>query len=119
MPDAALVAGGTGALGGAVVEELLDSGWEVWVCDREDRGATEGARFVQADLTDPAAAESAVSTVEGLRAVVNLVGGFASGPRLHETSLDDFMRMLTLNLVPGYTLARAAMPRLIDAGGGA
>ena len=125
---AVLVAGGTGALGGAVLRELLEGGHPVtatWVVERErDRareelGDPEGLSLVQADLMDPDAVGAAVDSVDALGAVVNLVGGFASGPRVHETDPDDWERLLRLNLRPGFLLARAAMPRLIERGGGA
>lgn len=123
-----LVAGGTGALGAAVVRELLDSGWAVtatWVVERErerieaDLGSHDALSLFEADLFDPEAAAAAVAGVEGLAAVVNLVGGFMSGPRVHETDAADFERMLRLNLMPGFNLARAAMPVLVERGGGA
>jgi NAD(P)-dependent dehydrogenase (short-subunit alcohol dehydrogenase family) len=60
-----------------------------------------------------------VEAVDDLEAVVNLVGGFASGPKVHETAPEDFNRMIELNLAPNFLLARAAMPRLVEAGGGA
>jgi NAD(P)-dependent dehydrogenase (short-subunit alcohol dehydrogenase family) len=127
MAETVLVAGGTGALGQAVVAELLDSGYAVvatWIVDRE-RERIEAAitadrlSLVRADLSDPAGAEEAVAFADDLAAVVNLVGGFAAGPKVHETDPDAFERMLTLNLRPGFLLARAAMPRLIERGGGA
>jgi NAD(P)-dependent dehydrogenase (short-subunit alcohol dehydrogenase family) len=60
-----------------------------------------------------------VAAVKDLDAVVNLVGGFADGPRLHETDPADFARLMQLNLTPAFLLARAAMPRLLERGGGA
>jgi NAD(P)-dependent dehydrogenase (short-subunit alcohol dehydrogenase family) len=122
-----LVAGGTGALGSAVVRELLDAGYAcavTWIVDKElERAQAElGDRvsFVRADLIDPeGGAEEAVAAVDDLEAVVDLVGGFASGPLLHETTWSDFERMLLLNLAPAFNLARAAMPRLVERGGGA
>jgi NAD(P)-dependent dehydrogenase (short-subunit alcohol dehydrogenase family) len=51
--------------------------------------------------------------------VVNLVGGFSDGPLVHETHPQDFERMWRLNVMPGFLLARAAMPRLMERGGGA
>ena len=122
-----LVAGGTGALGGAVVRELLDSGYEVtatWIVEQErDRVAAElgeRVRLVRADLTEPeGGAEETVAGVDDLEAVVDLVGGFAAGPKVHETDPDDFARMVQLNVAPAFLLARAAMPRLVARGGGA
>ena len=57
--------------------------------------------------------------VEDLRAVVNLVGGFSMGPKVEGAELADFEAMLRLNLFPAFNLARAAMPRLAEAAGGA
>ena len=121
-----LVAGGTGALGTAVVRELVDVGHHctlTWIVDREreriESELGEGVTLVRADLTDPAGAEAAVAAVDDLEAVVNLVGGYSQGPRVHETDPDDFRRMIDLNLTPAFLLARAAIPRLLERGGGA
>jgi NAD(P)-dependent dehydrogenase (short-subunit alcohol dehydrogenase family) len=127
MP-AVLVAGGTGALGAAVLSELLESGYPVtttWVVpDERDRvqGGFEGRSgltLVEADLMDADAVDEAVGGVDGLGAVVNLVGGFSAPGRVHESSVEDFESQLRLNLRPGFLLAQAAMPRLISNGGGA
>jgi NAD(P)-dependent dehydrogenase (short-subunit alcohol dehydrogenase family) len=122
-----LIAGGTGALGSAVVRELIDAGYGctvTWIVERELERAREQfgdeVEFVQADLIDPAGgAEAAVASVDDLEAVVNLVGGFAMGPLVHETSWDDFDKLLRLNLAPAFNLAHEAMPRLVERGGGA
>jgi NAD(P)-dependent dehydrogenase (short-subunit alcohol dehydrogenase family) len=132
MADAALVAGGAGALGSAVVAELRGRGCDVTVLDRHEHGdeapptppgggdGTLGRlAYVQADLLDQRSAAAAVASVDGLKAVVNLVGGFAMGPKVGEADLDEFEFMLRLNLFPAFNLARAAMPRLAAAGGGA
>jgi NAD(P)-dependent dehydrogenase (short-subunit alcohol dehydrogenase family) len=116
-----LVAGGTGYLGTAVVGELLGSGYSVaatWIVPKErERLESQPVEFVQADLFDPAATKSAVAAVDDLEAVVNLVGGFAVGPHVHETEPADFERLMRLNVTPAFNLARAAMPRLIERGG--
>ena len=118
-----LVAGGTGFLGTAVVRELVDSGYSVtatWVVERErERLADQPVELVQADLFDPAAVDAAVGGVGELEAVVNLVGGYAEGPRVHETSPADFDKLMRLNVKPCFLLARAAMPRLMERCSGA
>jgi NAD(P)-dependent dehydrogenase (short-subunit alcohol dehydrogenase family) len=118
-----LVAGGTGHLGVAVVRELIGSGYGVastWVVDAErERLAPEPVELIEADLFDPAAVDAAVAAVSELEAVVNLVGGFADGPLVHETDPDEFARLMRLNVTPAFLLARAAMPRLLERGGGA
>ncbi len=125
---AVLVAGGTGALGAAVLAAFLDEGRRVvatWVVEperdrvREELGGNDRLTLVQADLMDPAAVAAAVREVDGLAAVVNLVGGYAEGPRVHETAPEDFDAMLRLNLRPAFLLARAAMPVLMARVGGA
>jgi NAD(P)-dependent dehydrogenase (short-subunit alcohol dehydrogenase family) len=54
-----------------------------------------------------------------LRAVVNLVGGFSEGGRIHETPIADFEAQLRLNLRPTYLATAAALPALLAGGGGA
>ena len=122
-----LVTGGTGALGGAVVEAMLAAGWQVvatWVVPEErDRiPAHDDLELAQADLFDEQVVEElvrgAASGRHPLRAVVNLVGGYAAGTRVHETTVEDFERMFRLNVRPAFLVTRAAAPYLVDAGGG-
>jgi NAD(P)-dependent dehydrogenase (short-subunit alcohol dehydrogenase family) len=118
-----LVAGGTGHLGNAVVRELIGSGYGVaatWVVQHErERLDSEPVELIEADLFVPEQVEAATAAVDDLDAVVNLVGGFSDGPLVHETDPQDFERMWRLNVMPGFLLARAAMPRLMERGGGA
>jgi NAD(P)-dependent dehydrogenase (short-subunit alcohol dehydrogenase family) len=124
MTAEVLVAGGTGALGTAVVKELVAAGYPVgatWVVERERERleGVEGVELIKADLFDAKEAAAAVAAISDIAAVVNLVGGYAEGGRIHETEPDEFDRLMRLNLRPNVLLARAAMPRFLRQGGGA
>lgn len=119
-----LITGGTGGLGGAVTDAFLAEGWRVVLPVRGDRTHVEGAEVLPGvDLTDQTAVASAVKAAASrpeapLRAVVNLVGGYAGGVKVHELPLADFERQFELNVRPTFLVTRAALPHLIDAGGG-
>lgn len=119
-----LVAGGSSALGGAVIAALLAAGHPVSATYRRhppvaDEGQPGEVGWMRVDLTDPSEVAAAVDAVTGLGAVVNLAGGYTGGVSVHETSPDALDCMLRLNLLPVFLLARAAMPKLIARGGGA
>jgi NAD(P)-dependent dehydrogenase (short-subunit alcohol dehydrogenase family) len=128
MGRTAIVTGGTGGLGSAVTRAFLDDGWRVivpWVAERELERVERvpGLELLQADLFDEAsvAAVAALAAQEPgspLGAVVNLVGGYAEGGRVHETPIADFEAQLRINLRPTYLVSAAALPHLIAAGGG-
>jgi NAD(P)-dependent dehydrogenase (short-subunit alcohol dehydrogenase family) len=128
MEHSAIVTGGTGGLGAAVVARLLDDGWRVvvpWIVESELERVVErdGLELVQADLSDADAVASVVARGAGsdeapLRGVVNLVGGFAMGAKVHETPIEEFERQFRLNLRPTYLMVQAAVPHLLSGGGG-
>jgi NAD(P)-dependent dehydrogenase (short-subunit alcohol dehydrogenase family) len=129
MQSTAIVTGGTGGLGSAVVARLLDDGWRVvvpWIVEREleRMPRRDGLELIQADLFDPTAAEQVVSAAAGsddapLRGLVNLVGGFAAGGRVHETPIDEFEKQFRLNLRPTYLVTQASLARMVQRGDGA
>jgi NAD(P)-dependent dehydrogenase (short-subunit alcohol dehydrogenase family) len=123
MERTVLITGGTGGLGRAVVGAFVANGWRVVVPDARP-AELEGAEVVEADLTDPGAVARAVATAardDGapLRAVVNLVGGFAAGQPVASTPVEEFEAQFALNLRPTYLVTQAALPALVEAGGGA
>ena len=91
MARTALVTGGTGGLGVAVVEHLLARGWRVvvpWLAEHELERLPprDGLSLVEADLLDSGsvarvAGQAAADSEAPLGAAVNLVGGFAQGGR--------------------------------------
>ncbi len=128
MDKTAIVTGGTGGLGAAVTARLLDDGWRVvvpWVMEHELERVEErpGLKLVKADLFDEDNVMNVVSLAAGepsapLRGLVNLVGGFAMGGKVHETPIDEFDKQFRLNLRPTYLAVHAAVPHMIEAGGG-
>lgn len=129
MQFTAIVTGGTGGLGSAVVTRLLDDGWRVvvpWVFEHELERVPrrDGLELIEADLCDPQAVAEVVSTAAGaagppLRGLVNLVGGFHAGGRVHETPVDVFEKQFRLNLRPTYLVTQATLPHMVQAGAGA
>jgi NAD(P)-dependent dehydrogenase (short-subunit alcohol dehydrogenase family) len=126
MPTA-LITGATGGLGVSVVESFLDAGWRVvatYVIEGEHERLPKAAEAVKADLVDPDDVGRAVRLAANddeapLKAVANLVGGFAAGQPVADTPLADFEAQFKLNLRPTYLVTQCALPRLVAAGGGA
>jgi NAD(P)-dependent dehydrogenase (short-subunit alcohol dehydrogenase family) len=125
----ALITGGTGGLGTAVVDAFLEDGWRVvapWIYQSELERVTEreGLELVRADLFEHDDVARAVRTATSepaapLRAVVNLVGGFDAPGDVVDVPLERFERQFTLNLRPTYLVCQAAIPALLDGDGGA
>lgn len=126
----AVVTGGTGALGTAVVEALLADGWLVhvpWTTGSSARalldrfGSPPGLVLAPADLTDAGDAARFFRTVaEGgvpMRLLCNLVGGFAMSA-VADTGAETWERMWRLNATAPFMAIRQAVPLLESAGGG-
>jgi NAD(P)-dependent dehydrogenase (short-subunit alcohol dehydrogenase family) len=125
-----LVTGASGGLGPAVVAAFLDDGWRVVATSRsgrppQDLVGADRLESVATDLFEPADVAEAVTVAAAdragapLRALVNLVGGYAAGGLVHETPVEQFERQLTVNLRPTYLVTQAVLPHLVEGGGGA
>jgi len=121
-----LVTGGTGGLGAPVTEAFLADGWRVVVPVHHPDGGKVSAGAVAVpgvDLTEPAGVQATIEAAVAdpgapLRAVVNLVGGYAGGSKVDQMPIADFERQFTLNVRPTYLVTQAALPHLVAAGGG-
>lgn len=105
MPDRALVCGGAGALGSAIVEALRARGDDVLSIDKED-----------VDLTDASAVEAFWDERAGTpRWVVNVAGGFRPGT-VAESEPDELRHLTALNLETAWWSCRAAARRVPEGG---
>jgi len=129
----ALITGGGGGLGAAVVSDFLAHGWRV-VAPHRGPEVPEGLQAhgqagdrlvaVRGDVFEPdevsaTVREACASEDQPLAAIVNLIGGFAAPGRVHETPVDAFENMLRLNLRATYLVCSAAIPALLEHGSGA
>lgn len=107
-PRTVLITGASGALGSAVVEAFTRQG---------DRVVT--ASHPEYDLTQAAdAARAAAAAGPSLGALIHLVGTFAGGQSVAETSDATWRMLMSVNLDAAFYTARAAMPALLAAPGG-
>ena len=113
MSDLALVCGGSGVLGGALVEAFVARGDRVVVADRVAEDDADGVTRRAVDLSSAAAVEALWDGLdERPRWVVNAVGGFRPG-RFADSEPDDLRFMHELNLDTAWWSCRAAARRLV------
>ena len=126
MARSALVTGGTGGIGSAIVRRLRADGYDVVFCGRDEaRGAAlegaTGAIFRRADATDRAACDASVTfALERLGRVDLLVanaGVLAEGP-LAGMSDEEFERLVETNLTSTFRYARALFAPMRRQGSG-
>ena len=118
-----VVTGGTGALGAAVVDLLLDCGATIHIpAHRAADPSTfplvghERVRVVTpVDLTNEEAVRSFYQSVPSLWGSVHAAGGFTAGA-IDDTSLADFRRMIETNAVTSFLCSREAVRAMRTAG---
>jgi NAD(P)-dependent dehydrogenase (short-subunit alcohol dehydrogenase family) len=120
-PRHAVITGGTGALGSAVVGRLLADGVRchvTYVDERELQGYahSQAVDLQRVDVFDEAAVQAFYAGLPQLDASVHLVGGFAM-KAIADTTLADFERMLKLNAGSAFACSRAAIARMRGRGG--
>ena len=127
----AVVTGASSGLGQAVARRLMGDGWRVALLARDaagldaaaqDTGRNGGSALcLPVDLADAAAAEAAVEEVvarwERVDVLVNAAGTDAPGT-VEETTVEEWDRVLAVNLRAPFVLSRAVFPHLRRAGGG-
>lgn len=122
----AIVTGGAAGIGAATVRLLASRGAAVAVLDRSatsaaDVAAEVGGHAVAVDVTDPEATTAAVleatAAMGGLTDVV-ANAGFGLNKPLHLYSDKEWRLVVGVNLDGTFHTLRAAIPILLEAGGG-
>lgn len=111
-----LVTGAAGGIGAACVDALRDSGRAVVTADLPGRDVD-----LALDVTEPEAVDAAVAGVVaehgGLGGVVTAAGVGVGGP-VETLELDDWRRVVDVNLWGTVHVVRSAYPHLVAAGAG-
>ena len=129
MTATAVITGGTGGLGTALVRRLLRRDYRLAVsyllpeeADRFERELDideERLTLRRVDATNPEAVNGFIKEIADefghLNVVTALVGGWAGGRDVEETDDVRFERMLDLNLRSAFYAARASIPYLRQA----
>jgi NAD(P)-dependent dehydrogenase (short-subunit alcohol dehydrogenase family) len=127
-----LITGATGALGSVVAREFAQTKACLALTGRceeklerlaaeldlpDERVLTAAADVTQAESVDSlmAAITEHFGSVDVL---LNVAGGWSGGKSVEETPVEDWDRLLTLNLRSAFLLARAALPAMLKAGWG-
>ena len=133
MTARALVTGAASGIGRATATLLAERGAAVACVDVDAAGLAEtvdaivaaGGKAVPltADVTDLAAVEaavaSAVADLGGVDAVANIAGVGDFTGDVTEIALDEWARVLAVNLTGAFHISRTTIPHLRAAGGGA
>ena len=114
------VTGAAGNLGRAVACAFATEGAGLVLLDRIParlEGVEAESRVV--DLSDAAATRDVFAGLAPLDVLCNVAGGFAMGTPVHETTAEDWERMLDINARTMLNCVRAAVPAMLANGGGA
>ncbi len=117
---AAIITGGASGLGEATARHFRDAGADVTILDRDTaRGASVadeiGAHFAETDVTDEASVATAIAQARDamgrITAAINCAGIAPAEKTLGRDgphSLDGFRRVIDINLVGSFNVARLA-----------
>ena len=128
-----LITGGGRGLGLAIAEHVGHAGAAVWIADiREDWGAAAvarladagvAARFCPVDIRSAKSVDAMTASVAADGPIHGLVNSAAladgvGGKAVHELAVDEWDRVLDVNLRGTFLVSRAVAPHLIAAGDG-
>jgi NAD(P)-dependent dehydrogenase (short-subunit alcohol dehydrogenase family) len=109
----AIVTGGASGIGAAIVQHLLDAGYDVVVLDRQAPQETHAKlHALSVDLFDNAALAKTAGGVAARFKVTHLVhnAGTIRPASIEETKIDDLQALAQLHLGAALTLTQAVLP---------
>jgi NAD(P)-dependent dehydrogenase (short-subunit alcohol dehydrogenase family) len=127
----ALISGGATGMGGAASTLFASEGAAVGVVDRNAgagramaeviRAAGGKAVFAEADVSNPADVDRAVAHVNAalgpVTVLFNHAGTISIKPFL-DTTLEEWDRLMAINVTSMFLMTKAVLPQMIAAGGG-
>ena len=126
-----IITGATGHLGTVVARHFAEQGAKVALTYRGDAGLQElldslppaAERLpIQCDVGDEAQVAAMVAQVHerlgGPDILLNLVGGYAFGQKVHEMELKTWQHMLDLNLNSAFLCSKHVLPFMLEQGYG-
>jgi 2-hydroxycyclohexanecarboxyl-CoA dehydrogenase len=119
----ALVTGGASGIGAATARRLAAEGAEVWIGDLNEAGAADVAAEISGhavllDVTDLDSAGAAVEAAGGSLDILINNAGMDEFGFFGETTVDQWQRILAVNLVGVLACTHAALPGMRAAGYG-
>jgi NAD(P)-dependent dehydrogenase (short-subunit alcohol dehydrogenase family) len=121
----AIVTGAAGDIGAAIARVLAGAGYKVGVLDLDEARVREvaskiaGAMPLVASVTDEASVEAALDAFGAIPDLVVNNAGIVRFGYLIDQSLEDFRRVLDVDLVGIFVVARACARRMVTRGSGA
>ncbi len=118
MPQSVIITGASSGIGKSAAERFLDSGWQVGLLARRREPleklaqGKDNAHVMVADVTDPAALETAfeafVQKVGRLDVLFNNAGMFGPSGPIDTVSVEDWLQVANVNITGMFLAARLA-----------
>jgi NAD(P)-dependent dehydrogenase (short-subunit alcohol dehydrogenase family) len=118
----ALVTGGASGIGAATCRALASAGARITIADIDRQAAEALAREIPSassmifDITEEAAVRQAFASLTSLDILINNAGIGLVG-NIEETGLEDFQRLLRVNVEGLFLVTKYAMPLLLSSKG--
>jgi NAD(P)-dependent dehydrogenase (short-subunit alcohol dehydrogenase family) len=127
-PRIAAITGGTGDLGRVVATAFLETGARIAIPYHSERSLSgvparwtevpDQVFLMRADVTLETDVRKFCDEVAerfgAIDILLNIAGGYAGGSTIAETSLEEWERMLDLNLKSAFLMSRQVLPKMLD-----